>query len=89
MLLKTKNNSAMKHNNADLKLYSVTSHFNSFMRIPFLIKWPNATFSLGLLLLCSLRRDETVVCIKGDGGCIMNEGGLQKEKGGDLMVKIV
>jgi len=43
------------------------------MRISFLIKWSNAIFSLGLLLLCSLGRDETVVCVKGDGGCIMNE----------------
>lgn len=43
------------------------------MRISYLIKWSNTAFSLRLLLLCSLGRDETVVCIKGDGGCIMNE----------------
>lgn len=37
------------------------------------INWSNTAFPLELLFLCSLGRDETVACNKGDGGCIMNE----------------
>lgn len=37
------------------------------------INWSNTAFPLELWFLCSLGRDETVVCNKGDGGCIMNE----------------
>lgn len=37
------------------------------------INWSNTAFPLELLFLCSPGRDETVVCNKGDGGCIMNE----------------